>query len=181
MEQFSHDLKLALQETSKCSGVSRWSTRRRTRSTGNLREYKLVEDELSSFYTLDSHLYCRHSSKLSNELIRGTIQITKATNRHTILGWLESYCHHCYLTKMSLHLSWSKYWLEISNPACAPQPTEDSSSPADAYNAIDGGVNPTFSDSDDRQEHKISLKSRQASIFGNLESDSLNENFSPAR
>lgn len=65
--------------------------------------------------------------------------------------------------------------------ACAPQPTEDSSSPADAYNNIDGGVNPTFSDSDDRQEHKLSLKSRQASVFGNLESDSLNENFSPAR
>lgn len=101
MEQFSHDLTLALEETSKCSGVSRWSTRRRTRSTGNL--------------------------------------------------------------------------------PCAPQPTEDSSSPADAYNNIDGSVNPTFSDSDDRQEHKLSLKSRQANLFGNLESDSLNENFSPAR
>lgn len=42
-------------------------------------------------------------------------------------------------------------------------------------------MNPTFSDSDDRQEHKLSLKSRQANVFGNLESDSLNENFSPAR
>ncbi|KAJ6634893.1 hypothetical protein Bhyg_13473 [Pseudolycoriella hygida] len=101
MEQFSHDLTLALEETSKCSGVSRWSTRRRTRSTGNL--------------------------------------------------------------------------------PCAPQPTEDSSSPADVYNNVDGSVNPTFSDSDDRQEHKLSLKSRQAHVFGNMESDSLNENFSPAR
>lgn len=72
-------------------------------------------------------------------------------------------------------------WLKIWIVACAPQPTEDSSSPADAYNNIDGGVNPTFSDSDDRQEHKLSLKSRQANVFGNLESDSLNENFSPAR
>lgn len=70
---------------------------------------------------------------------------------------------------------------KVSILACAPQPTEDSSSPADAYNNIDGGANPTFSDSDDRQEHKLSLKSRQANVFGNLESDSLNENFSPAR
>lgn len=36
MEQFSHDLTLALEETSKCS--RRWGIRRRTRSTGNLRE-----------------------------------------------------------------------------------------------------------------------------------------------
>lgn len=39
MEQFSHDLTLALEETSKIGGVrtGRWGVRRRTRSTGNLR------------------------------------------------------------------------------------------------------------------------------------------------
>jgi G patch domain-containing protein 2 len=37
MEQFSHDLTLALEETSKCAR-QRWGFRRRTRSTGNLRK-----------------------------------------------------------------------------------------------------------------------------------------------
>lgn len=37
MEQFSHDLTLALEETSRCG--RRWGMRRRTRSTGNLRKY----------------------------------------------------------------------------------------------------------------------------------------------
>ncbi|XP_052856308.1 uncharacterized protein LOC128264712 [Drosophila gunungcola] len=39
MDQFSHDLTLALEETSlmdRASGVGRWGSRRRTRSTGNL-------------------------------------------------------------------------------------------------------------------------------------------------
>jgi hypothetical protein len=39
MEQFSHDLTLALEETSRCTNGSRWGLRRRTRSTGNLREF----------------------------------------------------------------------------------------------------------------------------------------------
>lgn len=40
MEQFSHDLTVALEETSKSGGVRTgcWGVRRRTRSTGNLRE-----------------------------------------------------------------------------------------------------------------------------------------------
>lgn len=41
-DQFSHDLTLALEETSRGT-VSRWGMRRRTRSTGNLR--KLLNDE----------------------------------------------------------------------------------------------------------------------------------------
>lgn len=36
-DQFSHDLTLALEETSRGSG-NRWGLRRRTRSTGNLRK-----------------------------------------------------------------------------------------------------------------------------------------------
>lgn len=42
MEQFSHDLTLALEETSRSGGVrsGRWGTRRRTRSTGNLRKLR---------------------------------------------------------------------------------------------------------------------------------------------
>lgn len=41
MEQFSHDLTLALEETSRSvrASVGRWGMRRRTRSTGNLRQY----------------------------------------------------------------------------------------------------------------------------------------------
>lgn len=42
-------------------------------------------------------------------------------------------------------------------------------------------MNAILSDSDDRQELKLSLKARQSCLFGNFESDSLNENFSPAR
>lgn len=43
MEQFSHDLTLALEETSRSGGVraGRWGLRRRTRSTGNLRKLRL--------------------------------------------------------------------------------------------------------------------------------------------
>uniref|UniRef100_A0A336M9A7 CSON013989 protein n=1 Tax=Culicoides sonorensis TaxID=179676 RepID=A0A336M9A7_CULSO len=116
MEQFSHDLTLALEETSRCS--RRWGMRRRTRSTGNL--------------------------------------------------------------------------------PCAPLPTEDSSSsqadhiqhnnnnvPADNNNiqgAMCGaGSNSIQSDSDDRQAISFALKLRNQPMSGNFESDSLNENFSPAR
>lgn len=35
MDQFSHDLTIALEET---AGSKRWGRRRRTRSTGNLRK-----------------------------------------------------------------------------------------------------------------------------------------------
>lgn len=108
MDQFSHDLTLALEETSRTGGVraGRWGARRRTRSTGNL--------------------------------------------------------------------------------PCAPQPTEDSSSsPTDAGNDIQNNQNPDglnnsiLSDSDDRHDLPQSLKNQQ--LLGNFESDSLNENFSPAR
>lgn len=37
-DQFSHDLSLALEETSRSGACSRWGLRRRTRSTGNLRK-----------------------------------------------------------------------------------------------------------------------------------------------
>lgn len=67
--------------------------------------------------------------------------------------------------------------------ACAPLPTEDSSSsPGDGAN--DGNEcqnNSILSDSDDRQDFKLALRIRQPCVFGNFESDSLNENFSPTR
>jgi hypothetical protein len=40
-DQFSHDLTLALEETSRGSAGTRWGLRRRTRSTGNLRKLKV--------------------------------------------------------------------------------------------------------------------------------------------
>lgn len=45
MEQFSHDLTVALEETSKSGGVRTacWGVRRRTRSTGNLRTYMVAK------------------------------------------------------------------------------------------------------------------------------------------
>uniref|UniRef100_A0A2M4BF66 Uncharacterized protein n=1 Tax=Anopheles marajoara TaxID=58244 RepID=A0A2M4BF66_9DIPT len=114
MEQFSHDLTLALEETSRTtSSKVRWGVRRRTRSTGNL--------------------------------------------------------------------------------PCAPQPTEDSSSsPTDppANNVVvnqadspclSGSNNLVQSDSDDRHSVAFAFKLRQTPLSGNFESDSLNENFSPAR
>ncbi|XP_035773729.1 uncharacterized protein LOC118456767 [Anopheles albimanus] len=114
MEQFSHDLTLALEETSRTtSNKVRWGVRRRTRSTGNL--------------------------------------------------------------------------------PCAPQPTEDSSSsPTDppANNVVmnqadspclSGSNNLVQSDSDDRHSVAFAFKLRQTPLSGNFESDSLNENFSPAR
>ncbi|XP_053659012.1 uncharacterized protein LOC128708079 [Anopheles marshallii] len=114
MEQFSHDLTLALEETSRTtSSKVRWGVRRRTRSTGNL--------------------------------------------------------------------------------PCAPQPTEDSSSsPTDppACNMVmnqadspylSGSNNIVQSDSDDRHSVAFTFKLRQTPLSGNFESDSLNENFSPAR
>lgn len=109
MEQFSHDLTLALEETSRCGETkTRWGMRRRTRSTGNL--------------------------------------------------------------------------------PCAPQPTEDSSSsPADQLEIntsqnspqLSGANNHIQSDSDDRHTLAFAFRSRQTT--GNFESDSFNENFSPAR
>jgi G patch domain-containing protein 2 len=71
----------------------------------------------------------------------------------------------------------------------APQPTEDSSSPADMpqnYNQndesllqCDGSIQ---SDSDDLHSFAFAFKMRQTQGgSGNFESDSLNENFSPAR
>lgn len=67
--------------------------------------------------------------------------------------------------------------------ACAPQPTEDSSSsPGEGANeGNDGLTNSILSDSDDRQDYKLALRTRQPCLFGNFESDSLNENFSPTR
>lgn len=41
--------------------------------------------------------------------------------------------------------------------------------------------NSILSDSDDRQNFQLALKVRQRSVFGNFESDSLNENLSPTR
>lgn len=66
--------------------------------------------------------------------------------------------------------------------ACAPQPTEDSSSPADGPIDINEcQSNSILSDSDDRQNFQLALKVRQTCLFGNFESDSLNENLSPSR
>lgn len=68
--------------------------------------------------------------------------------------------------------------------ACAPQPTEDSSSsPADPPNNTqqNEGRSVLASDSDDRHDFQLSLKFRNKPLIGNFESDSFNENFSPAR
>lgn len=67
--------------------------------------------------------------------------------------------------------------------ACAPQPTEDSSSPGDIgpSEINECQSNSILSDSDDRQNFQLTLKGRQTCLFGNFESDSLNENFSPTR
>lgn len=138
MDQFSHDLTVALEETSLLdrAKVSRWGQqRRRTRSTGNLRK----------------------------------------------LG--------VFVLQLILELS---FFI-----ACAPQPTEDSSSPTDAAlgasvqtatNNNDGldTVNVNLpSDSDDKEElgvPRLACKSLStARVLGTLESDSLNETFSPAR
>ncbi|XP_050088584.1 uncharacterized protein LOC126572911 [Anopheles aquasalis] len=79
------------------------------------------------------------------------------------------------------------------NLPCAPQPTEDSSSsPTDppANNVVmnqadspclSGSNNLVQSDSDDRHSVAFAFKLRQTPLSGNFESDSLNENFSPAR
>lgn len=66
--------------------------------------------------------------------------------------------------------------------ACAPQPTEDSSSQGDGiieHNECQS--NSILSDSDDRPNFQLVSRVRQACFFGNFESDSLNENFSPTR
>lgn len=89
--------------------------------------------------------------------------------------------------------------------ACAPQPTEDSSSPTElvfghaagpqshATNSYDGLDTqnvclPTDSDDDDKDDVSLpriacnkSTMSVAAIRLGTLESDSLNENFSPSR
>lgn len=77
------------------------------------------------------------------------------------------------------------------NLPCAPQPTEDSSSsPADQLEIntsqnspqLSGTNNHIQSDSDDRHALAFAFRSRQTPhMTGNFESDSFNENFSPAR
>lgn len=77
------------------------------------------------------------------------------------------------------------------NLPCAPQPTEDSSSsPADQLEIntsqnspqLSGANNHIQSDSDDRHALAFAFRSRQTHHMpGNFESDSFNENFSPAR
>lgn len=77
------------------------------------------------------------------------------------------------------------------NLPCAPQPTEDSSSsPADQLEIntsqnspqLSGANNHIQSDSDDRHALAFAFRSRQTPhMTGNFESDSFNENFSPAR
>lgn len=130
MEQFSQDLTLALEETSRVRAGHCWSGRRRTRSTGNLRKFHQRKN-------LHTHVAL----------------VLKLFNVH------------------SLFL------------ACAPQPTEDSSSPGDIgpSEINECQSNSILSDSDDRQNFQLTLKGRQTCLFGNFESDSLNENFSPTR
>lgn len=87
---------------------------------------------------------------------------------------------------------WDQFWWTNSDEkfnfpfrfaACAPQPTEDSSSsPAEGPNEPNNcPENSILSDSDDRQNFTLALKAKQSCLFGNFESDSLNENFSPTR
>lgn len=87
--------------------------------------------------------------------------------------------------------------------ACAPQPTEDSSSPTDVVHGTSQSLlNPTNtnnndgldtqnvhlpSDSDEKDDActgrlpSMSLNPTSMRLMGTLESDSLNETFSPAR
>lgn len=131
MEQFSHDLTLALEETSRVWAGHCWGGRRRTRSTGNLR--KSLHKCASHFLPCDKKL------------------------------------HHSEF-----------YRFKFTFSACAPQPTEDSSSPADGPIDINEcQSNSILSDSDDRQNFRLALK--MPCLFGNFESDSLNENLSPTR
>ncbi|XP_075156257.1 uncharacterized protein LOC142229573 [Haematobia irritans] len=83
------------------------------------------------------------------------------------------------------------------NLPCAPQPTEDSSSPTDVANAPSVQQNTNNndgldtqninlpSDSDDKEEltapRLTTCKQNTSRLLGTLESDSLNEAFSPAR
>lgn len=132
MEQFSHDLTLALEETANGRG-RRWGIRRRTRSTGNLR-------------------------KIFIKVFKGLFNHVKIL-------------------------------------ACAPLPTEDSSSSQADHTPLStnnnnanlnaemcagGGSNSIQSDSDDFMR-SFALKLRHTPMSGNFESDSLNENFSPTR
>lgn len=60
MEQFSHDLTLALEETSRVRAGHCWGGRRRTRSTGNLRKFNAINAHVSNnrsqtFYSIP---YC---------------------------------------------------------------------------------------------------------------------------
>ncbi|KAM8719084.1 hypothetical protein ACLKA7_011745 [Drosophila subpalustris] len=71
MDQFSHDLTLALEETSlmdRACGVGRWGSRRRTRSTGNLPcAPQPTEDSSSSpTDTLNAHGHGHHPSANAN-------------------------------------------------------------------------------------------------------------------
>ncbi|XP_037943643.1 uncharacterized protein LOC119676466 isoform X2 [Teleopsis dalmanni] len=109
MDQFSHDLTLALEETSLLDKARRWAHRRRTRSAGNL--------------------------------------------------------------------------------PCAPQPTEDSSSPNDTiqtsqFSSNVDGLNANIAIVSDSDEKDVRFPRKLGSdVFqlGTLESDSVNETFSPAR
>lgn len=59
MDQFSHDLTLALEETSlmdRACGVGRWGSRRRTRSTGNLRKYLPLSAHCENHLHMSLHL-----------------------------------------------------------------------------------------------------------------------------
>lgn len=145
MDQFSHDLTVALEETSLLdrARVSRWGQqRRRTRSTGNLRKLNL---ELVSFF-------CKY--------------------RRSFVLFVTT--------------------------ACAPQPTEDSSSPTDVVlgasvpsttnnnDGLDAQHVNLPSDSDEKEDATVlrlpcKPQSTTIRLLGTLESDSLNETFSPAR
>ena len=151
MDKFSHDLTLALEETSLLDRARvRWGRRRRTRSTGNLRKFILRKKRI----------------RLCGPRV-GFCQILIAR------GFI------CFAILA----------------ACAPQPTEDSSSsPTDAA-ASNVGVNAIvsrndgldtnnvihLSDSDEKEELELRLPCKPLVRVGTLESDSLNETFSPAR
>lgn len=87
MEKFSHDLTLALEETSRVRAGHCWGVRRRTRSTGNLRKQlppSLCEDFLNFYSLLEQRVH--RNQRKTVPAVRPMVQ-TKWTNATQIQYW----------------------------------------------------------------------------------------------
>lgn len=69
MEQFSHDLTLALEETSRVRAGHCWGGRRRTRSTGNLRKFQTINAHVIQHYVISFTIYHHHNKFTTCRLI----------------------------------------------------------------------------------------------------------------